>query len=396
MKRLFIASVILFLPALASAQEKPPINIYDKNRDGKLDRFEYAVLMKHERNPILAKCDKNLSGYIDTPAEQACQNAELDESVRYDLVDAGSAYPQGIPLEEAKSYSGYQKPKPKPLLPDGMFIRDAYNAGPVVSVAALERQKLVGARFSYANYLDTDQYAFNGSGALVYQKIWRFEAPKELPLGTPRIWAFGLAPSLEFNRTKTNRTGGRDTNYLGAFLSAEIATEDMPIFSNQFFRVAGYQKTDFDGIADVPGVFAEWQPLHPALSIGVTKQLPGTNLRYFFGPVFRVEAERVNDRGILSTQLARGDFTRAGAILQSKIFFADGPLQPFSLNTKYWMLTDISSNPAGTDRRYFQSNLLYNLDDNGHFAIDFMYRKGDEPGLAQRVNDFTIGLSAKY
>jgi hypothetical protein len=104
----------------------------------------------------------------------------------------------------------------------------------------------------------------------------------------------------------------------------------------------------------------------------------------------------VNDRGILSTQLARGDYTRAGGILQSKIYFSDGPLQNFSLHAKYWMLASLTSDPLDTDRRYFQSNLLYNLDPDGHFAIDFQYRKGQEPGLGQRVNDFTVGLSAKY
>jgi hypothetical protein len=65
---------------------------------------------------------------------------------------------------------------------------------------------------------------------------------------------------------------------------------------------------------------------------------------------------------------------------------------PFYATLTYRWARDVYSQ---RDLSWFQSDLTYNLDPAGHFAIGFSYKRGDDQDTGAFANVYRLGLTGK-
>ncbi|HWK97607.1 MAG TPA: hypothetical protein VNR39_19505 [Pseudolabrys sp.] len=283
--------------------------------------------------------------------------------------------------------------KPKDDAPP-LIVRDAHA---VISLKQLLEAKKTadGASLSYTRDFQNDNQITALSGAVyLYKDI--LPEPKDAGLIRPfdRVtWA----PGIEFDQQRNGSNPGKNVDYLSPRLVAEFALPGATV--RQLFRIAGYYNTDSRGQTKVWGGSFEWQPVsnvhHISSGFRISPSLP---LGFRFDPIAHFEVEKVAAAGPL-TNLNDGDhYFRAGPILQASFWFLDGPqiLQRLTFGAQFRQLWGNAGSGMQKDLRYWQANLAYNLDDNGHAAIKATYRQGDLPGTGQDVRDFKTGLSIKY
>lgn len=404
MRSLVVASLFMaMLPCVAFAKsddDKFDPAKFDTNHNRAIDvGSETDVILMHKKNPVLAACDGgsgNFNGSLDTPGEMACANEFFRKSIRRARVEARDLDPDKngkLTYEEAKA--GFGKPEKEGDIELPFLVRDAYTPISVNSRKKLEPQSKVGARIAYSHDYDSRDTTYTMTGALLFPFDLGLAPDKKITERKPTVDELLVIPAVEFNRVTHTQNPNKDVNYLGFHLGAEALLQYYPIFPTQFARFGGYYKTDFDGDTQIPGVYAEWQPYFLTYGISAPKAIPGTPVNFMITPSLRTEYEHVSRVGN-SKGVAQGDdYARGGGILEGQLWFDDGPLERFSLHAKYWKLYDFRRDQS-SERHYFQADLLYSLDPKKHFALDFRFRRGDEPALGIPVHDITAGLSFKY
>ena len=276
-----------------------------------------------------------------------------------------------------------------------IIVRDAYGIGSLDALLAAKKTAN-GASLTYTRDYKSDNELTASTGS-VYWLNDIFPKPEDAAKIAPfdQIrWAIGA----EFDQQRNRSEPKKNIDYLSPRVVAEF---DLPGgYFYHTFRLGGYYNTDSRGFSKIWGGFAEWQPL--SVGTGLSSGGPlykNAPIAFQIDPILHLEAESVVDAGEL-TKVADGDrYLRAGPLLQAQFWFTDGPdfLQSLTFGAQYRHLWGTSSGSGiQRDLQYWQANVSYNLDKDGHAAIKTTYRQGDLPGTGQDVRDLKTGLSIKY
>jgi hypothetical protein len=357
-----------------------------------------SALADNLTDPEFAKYDERCLGKRNNPDAVVEANRTKERQSRRKAQDirdeavAQSKVPgrvEPIPVETARSAFG---PAAELQLP--VLFRDAYSAYSLLS-APPPKERATGTQVSYTHdYLNQNDIV-SAKGAIIAWKV--FDVPPNNPLSGWGVTRTLFAPGVEFDQTRNHVDPKKNTDYLAFKLTTEIEKEAPgTIAPLQFFRLAGYWKTDSKGESSIFGGAAEWQPYNLDYAIGVAPRLFGTPLQFRWTPILHAEVEKVLDAGPL-TSVRTGDvYARLGPVLSADIFFAEGILQQLVLNFQYRYLWNFAHLNAGKDVHYLQVSAAYNVDPGGNIALSATYRDGITPGNGTPVRDIKTGLTVKY
>lgn len=273
-------------------------------------------------------------------------------------------------------------------------MRDAYSIPSLTRLLAA-RNSADGASFTYTRDFQNDNELTALTGS-VYLLKDIFPKPKDAATIAPfdRVtWA----PGIEFDQQRNRSNPAKNIDYLSPRLLGEIQLPGETV--RHIFRVGGYYNTDSRGETKVWGGSAQWQPVSNEYHISSGYRISSSSpLALRFDPILHVEAEHVIDAGPLQNINDGDQYFRAGPILQAHFWFVDGPqfLRRVTFGGQYRHLWGAGGSGHQQDMQYWQANVSYNLDDEGHAAIKASYRHGDLPGTGQDVRDFKTGLSVKF
>ena len=296
----------------------------------------------------------------------------------------------GVPTEVVRSEIGIKERKKK----YNIIVRDAN------TIASLEelidaRDRADGASFSYTRDFQNDNALTSLTGAVFG---WHeFTVKKENRNSNFGIDHVRFAPGIEFDQQRNRAQPRKNVDAL-AFRALGELHQPGAVFDN-LYRFSGYLKTDSRGFSKIWGGYAEWQPVSNAYGISAGRAIFDNSPMYFsVTPVLHVEAEQVAAAGDL-TSVSDGDrYFRAGPIAALNLWFVRGPevLKSLTFSAQYNQLWGVASSGQQKDMRYWLAHGAYNIDPEGHVAINATYRQGDLPGNGQEVRDFKTGLAVKF
>lgn len=364
---------------------------FDLNHNGLIEPgTEITVLMKSTIKSDYKEIDTNLDGQIDASEAQAFDH-KLDDAIVKKLGEYTDLLKgaKGMSYDDVQ-YIVFGPPKPTPPQMDSnggkwLLRRDYENIG--VKDDAKDPKNVKGALLAYTRDYKNHNDIWQVRGTLMY--LLRNENTNGKKRG---VTAWSLIPGVSFDRLSNSNESFTDINSLTFRLGSEIEYMGGGFMESQYWRLNLAYATDFDLKSGVLAAEVQWEPIDNDLGIGVARHVFGDLFEFRWRPILHAEAGSVLNAGKKGWLLEDEGFFRSGPKLHVDLWplFADR----IHIGFDWQYLKGFSGKPDYIS--LFQSDLSYNLNKEGNYAISFVYRNGRLPITFDKVKDLTLGLSVRY
>ena len=282
---------------------------------------------------------------------------------------------------------GFAQEPVKPSTDFGLYLRGKF-AEPSVLFAPDDSTKARAAD-SFRLFYDRDDVSGNEiislSGSLFAQ--FRNVHSTERPL---KLSAYSFGVSLD--QSTVNGATARDTIIFHAG-GSWLFQSDQPVFWNSHYISANLGWiTDRDFDLSVVTAKARYTPRGQGFGFGAVPYGTG-NFKFQITPALMAEYQNVVDAAGRADYAGAAERFYLGTSLEFIGTFADGPLQPVTLDAAYFAATDLLGN-AG-DHQLFDVGLSWALTDSGNLSVRAGYTKGSTPTRSE-TDKVSIGLGLSF
>jgi hypothetical protein len=243
-----------------------------------------------------------------------------------------------------------------------------------------------GAQISYTDDLAGRNriWAIDGTAAINYNSLmdptywWQ-----------PTYTNYGAYVSVDrsYNTAASQASSNADKLAYGAFVQLGYTTHTL----NSFFRFRGGMAEDHIKGTTAASLTAEYIPVYDPLYIHYpTNSFYGYALR--FDPTLFVRYSEVTGSGKVLAFNNSSEALRTGAQAVLRLLPGLGETSPFRATWTYAWATEVYS---GRSLSWFQTDLTYNLDPDGNFALGLTYKNGNDQDTGVFANSYRIGLTGK-
>jgi hypothetical protein len=248
----------------------------------------------------------------------------------------------------------------------------------------------------------------NAAGAMISftgdvasgNRIWAVDATTAIvysSLADPYEWwqptylNFGAYASVDrtFNSATAFTASDIDKLAYGGFVQFGYTSSTL----QSFFRMRGNVAENNIKNVTAANFTAEYIPVYDPLYIHYpTPGFYGYALR--FDPMLFVQYAEVTGKGQLLAFNNRREALRIGAEATLRLLPDIGAAETSRLSaavTYRWA----NETYSGSNLSWFQSEITYNLDDAGHFALGFSYKRGNDEDTGAFTNVYKLGLTGK-
>jgi hypothetical protein len=225
------------------------------------------------------------------------------------------------------------------------------------------------------------------------------------PTGHADVAAYGfaIAPFADLQGTIDHPMKKTDVNNLQAGFDNQINILGGPLFDDQYLVFTPYFQTDFNGVAQITGATASWEPVSVDAHLGgyIPARDPNPYVGWFWQLQLEFDEKHVTTVG--ETNLTKGNYEWLGGTVQAHFdFFPSSPSADVSseslLTDKLYMnLTLKSFLNAANDRSatWFESELGYNLSSDGKTSISVKYDIGTDKDSLITSKKYLLALNFK-
>jgi hypothetical protein len=372
---------------------------------------ERLTALLHANNAVFRLHDRNCDGELDAAEAGLFAEAEkrkLDYAVTYLRNRDKAGRPLAIDAKGVTAVAILATPEP---LRDGndpgmaIFLRRSL-ADIGVFQRPIAAPAAAGARFSMARNKVTDNTIWNAEG--VAGAIFVGYGEADIGQDTPYLAGLAVAPTLAFRRiANSNPSYARgDVDVLNPAATIEAAF-GQTLGGMQYLRARAGYITSFSGETGSWSAAAEWQPIwigSPGswlpFDIGSPNPLGLARATWEIDPVFVMRYDQQVTGETLPLFAERDDALRLGVDIGLSVLPFHGEdigvpewLQKASLKGSYGYLYDTLS---GRETNYWTAGATFNLDPEGHIALDLNYKRGRDSDTGIRSDLATLGLALKY
>lgn len=433
LSRATLTGTAAFIGTCAISAEIDPA-LFDGNRNGILEKSEATVWLMHQQDPVLAKLDINRDGRLspyEAGAYAASSRADLErlrERVAFD-----AEFYVGRRVEQVLKAAPAPTPSDPCKTPQRVYIRrdrlDTFQyrnvaedlsvnpqTQPSYAIGTVPRKAAKGASLSYTHneLTRTEQFSVNGRASAVIARLdpacATYNTDPSNPFSVPDPNApltagYLIAPWVEAQGTRTRPRPRAERNSLQTGIDAQLAIVGGPLFNLQYFVLAPYVQTDFDGLTRAAGARAGWEPFIQELNLGGRFGAPNPYLDWFWQIRAEGDFKQVDRPG--TTALVNDRYGWLGGTVRAHVNLFPNRSAIFSFeNTPFAALTDRVWASATYQHfwdayshrkvQLYSTEVAYNLTQDGTAAISLQYTRGTEKDNLERMNKYVLGLAVKY
>lgn len=382
---------------------------FDQNKNGLIDKGrEIEVCGMHgggsPSNQVMSMFDSNADGKLDVAELKSLYDDARFQSTAevFDTNEIIGAAPGLRPTVPPTPEKEEEENTSRFATKEGIILRNAFQTVGVLNTPTLasgkrDLSKISGADFSFTNNSLTGEHDISASGALMFfrqQTLAPLKASDNVDYSSlGGIVGTAIYGGAEFDRKINTANRAAETNSLSLKAGGEVQIRDVQNRIDHYFSGAVFDNTDFDFKAHVLGGQISYQPVSNRLAIGVARKIGSLPVYFRWHPSLRGEYQYVLDDGDRSNLVQSDSYVFAGPVVSATFWF-DNFLDNFYIDTNYWYMQDVG---AGNQTfTYYDVSGNFNLDPDGHVALTAKYRNGRLPTDRQRVEDFRVGLTAKF
>jgi hypothetical protein len=224
------------------------------------------------------------------------------------------------------------------------------------------------------------------------------------PHGAP-AFGYAFAPFVDAQGTIDFPKKKTDSNNLQAGFDAQATILGGPFFDDQYLILTPYVQTDFNGVAQIQGISAGWEPVNTTVHLGGYLTDPTNPYLAWFWQL-RGEFDEKHVSAVGSTGLTKGNYDWLGGTVQVHFDFFPGygSIDPFSVspfptleNRFYTNLTLKSFWNANNDRSatWFEAELGYNITDDKKSSISVKYDYGTDKDTLVTSKKYLLAINYK-
>jgi hypothetical protein len=224
------------------------------------------------------------------------------------------------------------------------------------------------------------------------------------PHGAPS-YQFVFAPFVDAQGTIDTPAKKTDVNDVQGGVDLQFNVLGGPLFDEQSFILTPYVQTDFNGIAQIQGVTAGWEPVNTTAHLGGYLTDPTNSYLAWFWQL-RGEFDNKHVSTVGSTGYTKGNYDWLGGTVQVHFDFFPGYgsvnpfyVSPFPLleDKFYTNLTlksfwNASSNKSAT---WFEAELGYNLTADKKSSISVKYDYGTDKDTLVTSKKYLLAINYK-
>jgi hypothetical protein len=177
-----------------------------------------------------------------------------------------------------------------------------------------------------------------------------------------------------------------------------------PLFDDQYLVLTHYCQTDFDGVAQIQGITASWEPVYEDIHLGGYSGSPGPYVGWFWQLQAQIDEKHVTTVG--NTGLKKGNYDWFGGTVQAHFNFfpSQSASNPFYVSSNPWLedrfymnLTLKSFWNAANDRSatWFEGELGFNLTPDGKSSVSVKYDLGTDKDTLITSKKYLVAINFK-
>jgi hypothetical protein len=371
-----------------------------KDAAGNLQLEKMEVYQLHQLYEVYRKFDIDCDGKLgpsEIKAFEASQAEARDSWKRYGKLvqDTNGTIALDENGDTKSPLFASTEPTKGPLTGWVWLLRDSFEGIRAFS-AVKEVKEASGAQFGFAqdDVANNRSRSAKGVAALAY-RWYEMDVPRG---DDPYVSAVAFAPSISFNRVTSSSAKVKQVDVLGFGATGEVAVNRL-LDSMHLLRLRGALNTSFEGDSKSWSATFEWQPISDKFGLGTPHRLTDM-FTWEIAPLLRTQyTEKLGDNVTDPLFLEREQVLRAGPVVALTIAVEKGDpdvpkwYEGISLNASYQNLFDLDT---GSDYPLSTVSLNFPIDREGHFGVKIAYTDGRVEETGQRIDQTTIGLSAKW
>gem|GEM_PF-6258569 len=347
------------------------ISVFDKNKDGQIDKEEYLRFLERTGGVSSESLDRDENGTVSI--EELAYRFYSDlATLKRDYGDFPISLDRLMPKETAGTPGFFTR--------NGILLRGDYDAisiyEPATGLDAADP-----AIISYTNNAKDTVSIWTVQGALMRP----FPITKE-ENNTRAV----LVPSVYFNRKRSSNEEGEANSLTFRFGPSFEWVNGSGMSWN--IRSSFSYATDFDFDSEVIAGEIDIEPAHLFKGMGVYRNIFQDKpkfIRYTWRIYGHFETGTTNDAGD-NEALVEGSFSRLGARAELGFLFG----KRFEIKSKAGYLFGLSD--KSTDSDLIQVKSVLRLNGQGNIALNLEYQKGNMPLVQQEVENWTFGIGVKF
>lgn len=217
-------------------------------------------------------------------------------------------------------------------------------------------------------------------------------------------YGYAFAPFIDAQGTIDTPAKKTDVHDLQAGFDLQMNVLNGPLFDDQYFILTPYYQTDFDGVAQVQGVTASWEPVNEDIHLGGYSGSPGPYVGWYWQLQTQFDDKHVTTVGY--TGLTKGNYEWLGGTVQAHFNFfpSQGAGNPYYVSPDPWLedrfymnLTLKSFLNAADDRSatWFEGELGYNLTTDGKSSVSVKYDLGTDKDTLITSKKYLLAINFK-